>query len=154
METEAYLGLEDPACHSFSGKITPRTSTLYLPAGHTYVYLVYGMHHCLNVVCGDTTQPEAVLIRGVLFSPHLNPISDLENRFVEGAGLGPGKLCRALNIDRSHNRINLQISEELFIEEPTLSQSPQLKYETTPRIGIDYAGDAAHWPLRFVKKLI
>ncbi len=161
-ETEAYLGLEDPACHSFSGKITPRTSTLYLPAGHSYVYFVYGMHHCFNVVCGDQSQPEAVLIRALRITEGWEQIlasrghEPLSPRQRETVASGPAKLCRALSIDLSLNRLDLTTSEQIFIEEPRGAEAlPKpglgpLGFMALPRVGIDYAGDAALWPLRFV----
>ncbi|MCL2034887.1 MAG: DNA-3-methyladenine glycosylase [Oscillospiraceae bacterium] len=118
-ETEAYVGAYDTACHAFRGK-TPRNSVMYEHGGVAYVYLCYGIHHLLNVVSAQKDVPEAVLIRGVEGYP------------------GPGKLTRALSIDRSLNGADFVTSGELWIEDD--GGEPPL-YAKTPRIGIDYASD-------------
>ncbi len=114
-ETEAYLGESDTACHAHKGR-TPRTQTMYLPGGHAYIYLCYGMHNLLNIVTGPAESPQAVLIRGV-----------------RGCS-GPGRLTKRLSIDRSLNGEDLTASRQLWLEEG----SP-LPYTATPRIGIAYA---------------
>ncbi|MDY3846188.1 MAG: DNA-3-methyladenine glycosylase [Eubacteriales bacterium] len=114
-ETECYFGEDDTACHAHKGK-TDRTSTLYEDGGIAYVYLCYGIHSLLNVVTGERDFPEAVLIRGV---------EDIN---------GPGKLTKALKIDRTFNRENLIDSQRLWIDD-----APPVSYIKTPRIGIDYA---------------
>lgn len=150
-ETEAYLGLEDPACHSSHGQITARTKTFYLPGGHSYVYMIYGMYYCFNVVTGTESQPEAILIRAVWpmqgiesmrqRAPHIKNLDQLAN--------GPGKLCRAFGIDKSLNERPLYMDDSsIFIAETQYSVDPHW-LNCGPRIGIDYAGDAVHWPLRF-----
>ena len=149
-ETEAYLGLEDPACHSSSGLITPRTKTFYLLGGHSYVYLIYGMYFCFNVVTGLENQPEAVLIRALypvdglsklkVRSPHILSTQKLAD--------GPGKLCRSFAIDKTFNELPVFKAGKITIMNTNLKIDSE-KIETTPRIGIDYAGDAAFWPLRF-----
>lgn len=115
-ETECYYSEEDTACHAHKGK-TERTKTLYKEGGHAYVYLCYGIHNLFNVVTGEEGFPQAVLIRGV-----------------EGYD-GPGKLTKAMQIDRSLNGMNMIDSEELWIEEDGFFPD----YEKTKRIGIDYA---------------
>lgn len=145
VETEAYLGISDPACHSFNNRRTARTESMYLEGGHAYVYFIYGMHFCFNVVTRATGQPEAVLIRaiepqdGIEFMRRKRKAKhdrDLSN--------GPGKLCQALAIDRSCDGLTLQ-GPELFIE-----AGPVIRDVIEgPRIGVDYAGSAAKWPLRF-----
>jgi len=108
VEVEAYGGSEDPASHA-AGGITPRTEPVFGPAGVLYVYLIYGMYHCANVVTGPDGDGQAVLIRA------LEPVGDLESlragrpkarRDIDLTN-GPGKLCQALNIDRSHDRLDL-----------------------------------------------
>lgn len=119
-ETEAYCGEEDLACHAAKGK-TQRTEIMYAEGGHIYMYLIYGMYWMLNIVSGPKDHPEAVLIRG------LYSIS------------GPGKVGRALKLDKSFYGEDLNISGRIWIEDaPDI-----LHYTSTPRIGIDYAGD--HW---------
>ncbi len=150
IETEAYLGLDDPACHTFGGRRTQRVQSMYLPGGHAYVYFVYGMHYCFNVVTTETA-PEAVLVRALL---PLEGVRTMQNwRRVKGdpedLTNGPGKLCQALGIDRSFDGASL-VGEQIYIEEPSQARRPEkLRIEATPRVGINYAGDAAFWPLRF-----
>lgn len=115
-ETEAYFGEDDTACHANKGK-TARTKILYQVGGVAYIYLCYGIHNMLNIVTGEENFPQAVLIRGV-----------------EGFD-GPGKLTRALNIDRKLNGENLIKSNLLWLEDDGCS----FRYKTTKRIGIDYA---------------
>lgn len=155
VETEAYLGLEDRACHSYGGRITDRNKTLYLSGGHIYVYLIYGMYDLLNIVTRDEEHPEAVLIRGVEPLENLDGIS--KNRFGKAyeelstyqrknLSNGPGKLSMALGINRSLNGKVLS-RDYLYIEDSDeISESDLL---ITKRIGIDYAGEDADIPLRF-----
>lgn len=117
-ETEAYIGEDDPACHAAKG-LTPRTKVMFGPAGHSYVYLIYGMYHCLNIVTEAEGFPAAVLIRGLWLesSTHLN---------------GPGKLCKALGIATEHNNIDITHNEHFYITEGVAVG----KMDVTPRIGI------------------
>jgi DNA-3-methyladenine glycosylase len=121
-ETEAYRGIDDAASHAARG-ITTRTAIMFGPPGCTYVYLIYGMYHCLNIVTDAPGQPSAVLIRGIK-SPdmHLN---------------GPGKICRYLDINKSHNNLNLTTSSHAYITQGIVPE----KYLITPRIGIKKAVD-------------
>lgn len=155
VETEAYLGLEDRACHSYGGRITDRNKTLYLPGGHIYVYLIYGMYDLLNIVTRDEEHPEAVLIRGVEPLENLDGIS--KNRFGKAyeelstyqrknLSNGPGKLSMALGINRSLNGKVLS-KDYLYIGEG--EEVPEKDLVITKRIGIDYAGEDADLPLRF-----
>jgi len=138
VETEAYDGPKDLACHSSAGK-TPRTKTMFGPAGRAYVYLIYGVHHCLNVV---TKKPgAAVLIRA------LEPLDGAEKRVASG----PGKLCRFMNIDKSFNGWDLALGRRLWIAD---ADSSNLKIESSPRIGVDYAGEWAKKPWRFLLEAI
>ena len=116
-ETEAYVGESDTACHAHKGK-TPRTSVMYEQGGIAYVYLCYGIHNLLNVVAGETGQPEAVLIRGL-----------------EGIS-GPGRLTKALQIDRALNRESFITSGRLWLED-----GDAFPFNKTPRIGIGYASE-------------
>jgi len=150
VETEAYLGNQDPACHSFNNRFTPRTQTMFKLGGHSYVYFIYGMYHCFNVVTMAEGVPEAVLIRA------LEPSRGIEQMQLQARpGLkahqllnGPGKLCKAMGLNREHDGWDL-CQSRLFIREATGLDHRQPTIETSPRVGIDSAGDAALWPLRF-----
>lgn len=149
-ETEAYLGLEDKACHSYGGRKTQRVNSMYLEGGHAYVYFIYGMYFCFNVVTRSCHHPEAILIRA------LEPLEGVEwmQRFRAQQGIknlttGPGKLCQALNINKSLDGINLQ-SDSIFIEDG--QAVPGKNIIAKPRVGISYAEEAVHWPLRFYIK--
>ncbi|HLZ34357.1 MAG TPA: DNA-3-methyladenine glycosylase [Nitrospira sp.] len=133
IEVEAYVGPEDKACHASKGR-TPRTDVLFGPAGIAYVYLIYGMYHCLNVVTEREDHPAAILIRAI----------ELEDGLVDG----PGRLCRALEIDRSLNRFDLTIGERLWFEDRG-KKLERGSVGTFPRIGVDYAGTWAKKPWRF-----
>jgi DNA-3-methyladenine glycosylase len=136
VETEAYLGPHDLASHSSRGR-TARTEVMFGPPGHAYVYLIYGMHHCLNVVTGPEGQASAVLLRA------LEPV-----RNVEGRTKGPGLLCRALGIDRRLNGHDL-LSDDLFIAPSAAVEGEAPEIVVRPRVSVDYAGEWAARPLRF-----
>lgn len=137
VETEAYLGLEDPAAHSYGGRRTARTEPMFGQAGLSYVYFIYGVYFCFNVVTQTENIPEAVLIRA------LTP--------VDGAQFeanGPGKLCRALNLARTENALDLCTNDRLWIEDRgMIVEESQLV--DGPRVGIGLEMDHIHWPLRF-----
>jgi DNA-3-methyladenine glycosylase len=133
IEVEAYVGPRDRACHASKGR-TARTDVMFGPAGMAYIYLIYGMYHCLNVVTEDEEYPAAVLLRAV----------EVEGRLIDG----PGRLTRSFGIDRSLNRWDLTKGEALWFEdraEPVRRAS----IKTYPRIGVDYAGTWASKPWRF-----
>ncbi len=134
VETEAYLGPRDLASHSSKGR-TARTEVMFGPAGHAYVYFIYGMHFMLNVVTGVTGEAHAVLIRAA--EPLDGWTADLT---------GPGKLARALSIDKRHNGIDLFDEELGFFDDPTYV--PRVR--RSKRIGVDYAKHWANRLLRFV----
>lgn len=160
-ETEAYVGAVDKACHAYGGRRTPRTETLYAGPGTVYVYLIYGMYHCLNFVTGPEDTASAVLIRGCV--PVYNREAIARRRFGPGAEMtayrrknflnGPGKLCKGLSIDRSLNALPLE-NGLLYLADgvPELgleARPPDLPFLTGKRIGIDYAEEAAGFPWRF-----
>jgi DNA-3-methyladenine glycosylase len=136
VETEAYLGVKDRAAHSWGGRRTPRVEPMYADGGHLYVFLVYGMHCCANVVTRGAGVPEAVLLRAAE-GPDGAPERLLS---------GPGKLCAALGITTADSGVDLLGGGEwrLF-----LGSAPRRRLVVSPRIGVDYAGEAAAWPLRF-----
>jgi DNA-3-methyladenine glycosylase len=150
VETEAYCGEADSACHAHRGK-TPRNAVMFGHSGHAYVYFTYGMHYMLNLVTEEEGNPCAVLIRAVW------PLDGIEEmaarRKKKGAELtnGPAKLCQALGIDKSLNGWDLTSGKELWVED--YKKIPAKSVITTPRIGIDYAREehrAALW--RFLVK--
>lgn len=134
VETEAYLGPHDLAAHSARG-LTPRTAPMFGPPGHAYVYLVYGMHHCFNVVTEREGHAAAVLVRAV------EPVAN-----VSGRTQGPGLLCRALAIDRGLSGHDL-LADDLFIARPPRPE--HVVVVRRPRVGVDYAGAWARRLLRF-----
>ncbi len=154
VETEAYLGIKDPCCHSFRGRRTERTKTMYLPGGHAYIYFTYGMHHCFNAVTARAGAPEAVLIRA------LEPLSGLEemakNRGLSSRRLlasGPGRLCQAMDLTRDLNGARLWERGPVFIERGEKPASePAMETAIARRIGLPPGNDAFYWPLRFYIK--
>ncbi|HEV8269571.1 MAG TPA: DNA-3-methyladenine glycosylase, partial [Thermoanaerobaculia bacterium] len=143
VETEAYLGVEDRAAHTFGGRRTARVQPMWGPGGHAYVYSIYGMHHCLNVVTREEGTPQAVLVRAAVpeawWRGELVPKEELL------ASSGPGRLCRELALTRADSGASL--SGPLL----RLTAGPPRAFEILvgPRVGVDYAGEAALWPLRF-----
>lgn len=153
VETEAYLGLEDRACHSYGGNITKRNEILYKEGGTIYVYLIYGMYNLLNIVTKNENDPEAVLIRAVEPIENIDAMAvnrfgkiykDLSSYQKKNLTNGPGKLTMAMEIDRALNGKILS-QDYLYIEE---GEDVRNIIETK-RIGIDYAGEDANLPLRF-----
>ncbi|HLG73462.1 MAG TPA: DNA-3-methyladenine glycosylase [Chloroflexota bacterium] len=130
VETEAYIGPDDLAAHSAGGRRTARNEVMWGEAGHAYVYFIYGMYHCLNVVTEQPGIPSAVLIRAA-----------------DPGAKGPGVLCRELGITRADNGLDLTASE-LTIEPGT----PPASIVETTRIGVDYAGEWALKPWRFYEQ--
>lgn len=153
VETEAYLGLEDKACHSYGGNITKRNEILYKEAGTIYVYLIYGMYNLLNIVTKNENDPEAVLIRAVEPIENIDAMAvnrfgkiykDLSSYQKKNLTNGPGKLTMAMEIDRALNGKILS-PDYLFI----VDGEDVRNIIETKRIGIDYAGEDANLPLRF-----
>jgi len=136
VETEAYLGAGDAAAHSFGGRRTARVEPMYAEGGHLYVYFVYGMHTCANVVTGRAGNAEAVLLRAAEGPPGAPRVL-----------AGPGKLCAALGITVGDSGRDLVGGRELALFRRPRSRRPRIG--VSPRIGVDYAGEAAAWPLRF-----
>lgn len=149
VETEAYMGVDDRCAHSFGGRRTPRNESMYRPGGLAYVYFTYGMHHCVNVVCGRKDQPVAVLLRALRPTLGLERMRALRSsprarRPLEDTDLtsGPGKLCRALAIDRTLDGTDLRVSDELYLERPRPLGARELV--RTTRVGV-----GAHKPWSF-----
>lgn len=151
VETEAYQGEGDRASHAWQGPKTERSRKLFREGGHAYVYLIYGMHHCMNAVASFSDDGHAVLLRagepvqGEERMAALRGLAGRKRRPGDLAG-GPGKLCRALAIDRALDGAPLWEGELTITEgEPV----PDEAVARGGRIGVDYAGKAATWPLRF-----
>jgi DNA-3-methyladenine glycosylase len=146
VEVEAYRGPEDLAAHSSRGE-TPRNSVMFGAPGHLYVYLIYGLHHCLNVVAGPGAKPEAVLIRALALDEGVEIARRRRGPTVADRRLasGPGNVGRALGVDRSLNGIDL-LAGPVRVE-PRVGPPPLIS--RGPRIGIAYAGAWASRPMRF-----
>jgi len=147
-EVESYVGENDAACHAAVGK-TKRNAVMFARAGHAYVYLIYGMYHCLNVVTDAPGYPAAVLVRS------LEPVAGLASmtraRQTNQPGNltnGPGKLTQALRITRAHNALDLVADRRLMIVDDGI-RVRQDAIATSPRIGVDYAGADAALPWRY-----
>ncbi|MFD3447247.1 DNA-3-methyladenine glycosylase [Microbacteriaceae bacterium 4G12] len=160
VEVEAYKGPEDKAAHSYGGRRTERTEIMYGAPGHAYVYLIYGMYYCFNIITAPFGVPQGVLIRA------LEPVEGLEEMAISRFGQveltkqqfknltnGPGKLCRALQITSEQKGLSLS-SDELYIELVDSAHHLSHTYELIagPRINIDYAEEAIHYPWRFYFK--
>jgi len=146
VETEAYVGPQDLACHASKGR-TKRTDVMFGAAGHAYVYFIYGFYNMLNLVTEAKDYPAAVLIRAV------EPVCGIEQMkqhrnsdLLHNLASGPGKLCQAFAIDRSLNGADV-CGKSLYLED---RGEPMPKFTATPRIGVDYAGKWKDKPLRFI----
>ena len=161
-ETEAYVGSIDKACHAYGYRKTPRNAVMFGPPGHAYIYLIYGMYHCLNFTTNIEGEPEAVLLRG------LKPVYGIErmSQLRYGKTLseltayqkknflnGPGKCCKALDLDRSFNGEDLTGNTLFICRSLSDLELPEEKANWTirygKRIGIDYAEEAVDFPWRF-----
>lgn len=162
-ETEAYVGRCDKACHAYNYRKTDRTATLFLEPGRAYVYLIYGMYHCLNFVTEPEGEPAAVLIRGgeaiagqetMSRLRYGKPFEELTSYQRKNFLNGPGKLCKALSLTRADDRTDLT-GDILFVcDSPADLGLPcpapvKEKICSGPRIGVDYAEEARDFPWRF-----
>jgi len=159
VETEAYLGPEDAAAHTYNHHRSPRNESMWGQASTAYVYFTYGMHHCVNVVTRDERSPQAVLIRA------LQPVEGIEAmrlrrqtsrqqspaRQLPDTALcsGPAKLCQALGITRQLDGVDLATDDTLWLEQARKRALPRSSIDVGPRIGIANSGDWADRPLRF-----
>jgi len=175
-ETEAYMGAVDRASHAYGGRRTARTETLFMEGGHAYVYLIYGIYSCMNITANRDGVPEGTLIRAVypvagaekMYREYLargrrkklppKEFSALSAKELCSLTNGPGKLCIAMKIDRTLDRWNMvvensvndgSLDHEFFVRDDGYRAAEILR---SPRIGIDYAGEAAAYPWRFTVK--
>ncbi|RDY23875.1 DNA-3-methyladenine glycosylase [Romboutsia maritimum] len=167
VETEAYMGVSDKGAHVYGDKKTDRTKPLYLDGGHIYVYLIYGMYHCLNISANKENIPECVLIRGIepimgvddiSFNRYEKDYKDLTSYQKKNITNGPGKLCKALKIDRSLNCKSIT-DGQLYIsdfyynnEKEKVLSDENINMEMGKRINIDYAEEAKDYLWRFYIK--
>lgn len=160
-ETEAYIGRCDKACHAYNYRRTARTETLFAPPGYAYIYLIYGMYHCLNFVTEAEGEPAAVLLRAI------EPVAGVETMVrlrygdkpltpqrLKHLTDGPGKVCRALSLTRDENRTDLTGDVLFLCDTPEdagfpCPDVPKERLRTGPRIGVDYAEEAKDFPWRF-----
>lgn len=154
VETEAYLGLKDKAAHSYGGKKTKRVMTMYGLPGTAYIYLIYGMYYCFNIVTREEGIPEAVLIRGIepiegidemAINRFEKPYRDLSKTQKKNLTNGPGKLSIAFNINKGLDGKDL-CGNRLYLE---VGKNEKFETVATTRIGIDYAEEAKAFPYRF-----
>ncbi len=153
VETEAYMGVEDKGAHSYGGRRTKRTEPMFEEGGITYIYLIYGMYNCLNIVVNSKDNPQAVLIRAVepvdemsiLFARENRPI---RSKKVEDLTNGPGKLCKALKIDKELNAKSVLEEGQLWIEDAPLCND----IVSDKRINIPYAEEYQDVEWRFYIK--
>lgn len=158
VEVEAYMGTADKAAHSYSGKVTERTKVMYKEGGYAYVYLIYGMYYCMNVVSSVENLPEAILIRAI------EPINKLDTMCINRYGKsfktlnsyekknltnGPGKLCKAMNITKELNGEDL-CGDKFYILEDEKEEVVEII--SSKRIGIEYAEEAKDFLWRFYIK--
>jgi DNA-3-methyladenine glycosylase len=147
VETEAYVGPHDLACHAAKGR-TARTEVMFGPPGHAYVYFIYGVYYCLNIVTEEVGHASAVLIRA------LEPVEGIElmqqrrgTQKLHSLASGPGKLCLAMAIDKALNGVDMCRGNILYVED---RGEPRPKIVARPRIGVDYAGKWKDKPWRFL----
>jgi DNA-3-methyladenine glycosylase len=150
VETEAYAGVHDKASHAYGGRRTPRTEVMYWEGGAAYIYLCYGMHSLFNVVTNVKGVPHAVLVRGAVPLTGLDVMLERMKKKKAAPDLltGPGKLSKALGLHYSLSGVSL-LGGQVWIEDRGIT-IPARDIAVTPRIGIDYAGDDAALPYRFV----
>ena len=153
VETEAYAGPVDKASHAYGGRRTARTEIMFASGGRAYVYLCYGIYHLFNVVVGPEELPHAVLVRALEPTEGIAYMLQRCNKKKWAPALtnGPGKLTRALGIDKTHSGLSLLKGSPIWIEERSgpLADSEII---ASPRIGVDYAGEDALLPYRFTLK--
>lgn len=149
VECEAYLGANDPASHARRGLRSPRNESMYLAGGHAYVYFTYGMHWCMNVVTQEADIAEAVLLRAAQPLRGLESMRKRRVRAKRDTDLmsGPAKLCQAMEIDRALDGAPLH-GNKIWLTARDIEVSDD-DIAISPRVGVNYAGDAAAWPLRF-----
>ncbi|MDP8216816.1 MAG: DNA-3-methyladenine glycosylase [Candidatus Kaelpia imicola] len=155
VEVEAYMGVKDKGSHSYRGRVTERNKVMYMEGGLFYVYKIYGIYHCLNVVVNKRDIPQAVFIRavepldGIEFLRKNRGFKESNSKNIKNLTDGPGKLTQALKIGLNFNASNVH-AKELYISEDSRSKKGQIV--ATKRLNIDYAEECKDLPLRFYLK--
>lgn len=158
VEVEAYKGPQDKAAHSYNNRRTERVEIMYGPPGFAYIFAIYGMYYCMNVVTGEIETPNAILIRAIEPISPLNQLSlnrygknysNLTKRSIINMTNGPGKLCKALKIDKTNYGDNL-CGDKLYLMDN--EDDKEIEICESPRINIGYAEEAIHYPWRFFIK--
>lgn len=158
VEVEAYIGPDDKGAHTYGNKRTNRTEAMFGEAGHAYIYLIYGIYNCINAVTSQVDKPEAVLIRALeplsgieqmAMNRFKKEYSELDKRQMKNLTNGPGKLCMALDIDRSLNKEDLN-GNKVYIKYPEVEED--FTIVRSKRVGIDYAEEAIDYLWRFYIK--
>lgn len=149
IETEAYHGAEDKACHAYGNRRSKRTETMFSIGGTAYVYLCYGLHNMFNIVTNREDIPHAILIRAIVPEVGIDIMLQRRKKDTLNATLtrGPGSLCQALGINRMHDGFSL-ISDKIWLEDRGVNIHMD-QIQSSPRIGVDYAGEDALKPWRF-----
>ncbi|MGY0372596.1 DNA-3-methyladenine glycosylase [Clostridium sp. JNZ J1-5] len=154
VEVEAYMGPEDKAAHSYGGKVTERTKVMYKEGGYVYIFIIYGMYYCMNVVAAGENEPQAVLIRGLepiegietmCLNRYKKNCKDMNNYQRKNLTNGPGKLCKAMNITKELNGEDL-CGDKIYILD---NNDSDFNIVSSKRIGIDYAEEARDYLWRF-----
>ncbi|NTW71136.1 MAG: DNA-3-methyladenine glycosylase [Eubacteriaceae bacterium] len=155
-ETEAYIGRIDKAAHCYGNKKTKRTEVMFLEGGCSYIYLIYGMYYCLNIVTEKAGEGCAVLIRAAeplegyedqIFMNRYGISREIASKYqIKNLMNGPGKLCRALGISKEDNNVRLTLENDFYVE---VDGFTDFKVHISPRINIDYAMEAKDFPWRF-----
>ncbi|MDF2840237.1 MAG: DNA-3-methyladenine glycosylase [Clostridia bacterium] len=161
VETEAYLGPEDKAAHSYGGKMTPRVEVMYNQGGYSYIFTIYGMYQCFNIVTEKQGTPQAALIRALepvenldfMAMRRFNKVyTDLSKKQIKDLTNGPGKLCIAMDLGKEQNKIDLCSSngvDDIYVYDDGYQD---FEIEASPRINIDYAEEYVDMPWRFTMK--
>lgn len=158
VETEAYMGPIDKAAHSYNNRRTKRTEVMFGPPGYAYVYVIYGMYFCMNIVANKVDTPQAVLIRALEPVANIEKMAELRyqkslltcsNKEISNLTNGPGKLCKAFNITKLENGIDLCKGSFFLFQS---HEKPEFEVVSTTRVGIDYAEEAVLYPWRFYIK--
>jgi DNA-3-methyladenine glycosylase len=149
IETEAYRGAEDKACHAYNNRRTKRTETMFAEGGIAYVYLCYGMHNLFNIVTNKRDIPHAILIRAIRPEEGIDLMlrRRKKEKSIPTLTSGPGSLCQALGISRTHDGVSLK-GNSIWLEDRGFDVLPE-QIQASPRIGVDYAAEDALKPWRF-----